>query len=104
MMMISEDIYIDEEPLRGPFWEPEKRGMSLAMGLFADMQMMQESKLLLVDKTAPNTPTNNEFSFMSPSKTPKKTENESMLVDERIEANPDLKIVSKFSVATKLKA
>ena len=58
-----------------------------SLGLFADMQMMAQGsghKLPLVDQTAPNTPTGNEFSFMSPRLTPKKFENVPILALESV--------------------
>ena len=58
-----------------------------SLGLFADMQMMAQGsgyKLPLVDQTAPNTPTGNEFSFMSPRLTPKKFENVPIIALESV--------------------
>ena len=68
-----------------PFWQRSKGCFDspTSLGLFTDMQMISGHKLPLVDQTAPNTPTGNEFSFMSPKLTPKKQfENVPMLTIE----------------------
>ena len=98
---ISEDIYINDGSLRGPFCDAGKTNeMNLSMGLFADMRLAQYgagNRMPFVDHTAPNTPTGNDFSFMSPSLTPKKPINTSILPQDNMMHSDDLKIVSKFS-------
>ena len=71
----GDDVQIQEPPFWAPIKSYHGNFMPKSVSFFTDLQMVTQDsshKVPLVDKTAPNTPSGNEFSFMSPMLTPKK--------------------------------